>query len=231
MEGPKVIAFCIAGERFPLAWVNYWTVLLGQMMQKYLTQGHFAYSSNVYVTRNTLQQSVMEAARKPDYVLWLDDDQLVTFENVEQLVSDLQEHSQIDAVFGWTWIQPDVYTMPGECSAGDQRKGLNHRFTATELKEHQGLKEITHSGFPLVLMRYEVLERLGPKAFSPRMNPDSPQGFDGEDFAFCTRAREKGLRLFVDTRVHVPHLKLRAIVGVEPVVIPSKVAGIVEEAA
>jgi hypothetical protein len=67
------------------------------------------------------------------------------------------------------------------------------------------------SGFPVVLMRYSTLERLGPAAFAPMVRPDVKFGFTSEDTTFFYRAHQAGLKFAVDMRVKVPHLKLRAI--------------------
>jgi len=214
IQDREFIHVCVPGEWFCSVWLNHFSVMLTGLLAKYVVQASYAYSSNVYCTRHDLARSVIETSKehRPEYVLWLDDDNLVTPAQVEQLLNDLREHPEIDMVVGWSVIQPDVVEMPGECSCGDQRNGLNHRFSTQEVMEFPGLREVTHSGFPLVVMRYDMLEKLGPKAFNPLLD-SSPRGFMGEDFAFCTRARQNGFKIFCDTRIQVPHLKLRAIVA------------------
>ena len=83
-------------------------------------------------------------------------------------------------------------------------------------------KPIEYSGFPAVLMRYEVLEQLGADSFrpytaheanqSPLLSPDqksrlSKYWFAGEDASFFLRAREQGLKFFVHPECKVAHLK------------------------
>ena len=67
------------------------------------------------------------------------------------------------------------------------------------------------SGFPVVLMRREVLEQLGWESFLPMVRPDVRFGFTTEDTTFFYRAHQAGLKFAVDIRCKVPHLKLRAI--------------------
>jgi GT2 family glycosyltransferase len=214
IQGREFVHICVPGEWFCSVWLNHFSVMLTSLLAKYVVQASYAYSSNVYCTRHDLARSVIESAKqhRPEYVLWLDDDNLVTTTQAEGLLEDLREHPEIDMVVGWSVIQPDVVEMPAECSCGDQRQGLNHRFSAKELAEFPGLREVTHSGFPVVVMRYDMLEKLGAKAFAP-MPDSSPRGFMGEDFAFCTRARAAGFKIFCDTRIQVPHMKLRAIMA------------------
>ncbi len=82
------------------------------------------------------------------------------------------------------------------------------------------LVPIDWSGFPCVLLRYEVLERLGKEAFMPIVRPDVKYGFTSEDTSFFLRAKEAGYQFLVDLRVKVPHIKMRAI---EPQYVPRPV--------
>jgi hypothetical protein len=79
------------------------------------------------------------------------------------------------------------------------------------------LREIEWTGFPCFLMRREALERAGFNPFIPILDERLESGMSGEDSAFCMRARAAGCKFLVDPRVHVPHLKRRAI---EPEWIP-----------
>jgi hypothetical protein len=73
------------------------------------------------------------------------------------------------------------------------------------------LKPISHSGFPVVLMRTSALEKAGgAAAFTPLIQKDFQWGFAGEDVSFFVAAHKAGLKFAVDRRVKVPHMKLRA---------------------
>jgi hypothetical protein len=65
-------------------------------------------------------------------------------------------------------------------------------------------------------MRLSALEKAssfpGEKAFSPAPAPRSTWGHAGEDVSFCTRLKRAGGKLFVDSRVFVPHLKMHPYV-------------------
>ena len=70
----------------------------------------WGYTSNVYATRNMLAGCVIgpEADPKPDYVFWLDDDNLISLDCFNRLMYDLETHPEVDVVSGWTWIQADA---------------------------------------------------------------------------------------------------------------------------
>ena len=77
------------------------------------------------------------------------------------------------------------------------------------------LIEIGYSGFPVVLMRAELLKKAGKNPFNPFVDDRCEWGFSGEDLAFFVRASiRSGASYAMDRRVHVPHYKRRAI---EPV--------------
>ena len=67
------------------------------------------------------------------------------------------------------------------------------------------------SGFPVVLMRYSALEKLGARAFLPLLRPDVKHGFTSEDTSFFYNAHKAGLKSAVHLSVQVPHLKVRSI--------------------
>jgi hypothetical protein len=71
------------------------------------------------------------------------------------------------------------------------------------------LKPIGYSGFPVVLMRAELLTKAGgPDAFLPVLDSRFQFGKSGEDSTFFARAGVRGAKFVVDRRVQVPHLKL-----------------------
>lgn len=209
---PRTIALCLPGETFSSAWVSYYAQLQAQLQSAgWLVINLFSYSSNVYVTRSCLADAVLKCQPKPDYVLWLDDDNLLTYPQLLQMMNSLMS-PQVDAVAAWAWIQPDVHTMPRpmvSCGRLDDA-GRCVPYTHEQLMSVNGLIEVDYTGFPAILMTYDLLAEVGPRAFLPMLNPHHEYGISGEDTSFCVRAREAGFRIFADPRVHVPHLKLRA---------------------
>lgn len=210
----KVIACMLPGESFHSMWVSHWSTLLAEMCKRYSVAMAWGYTSNVYATRNMLGGCVFDADPKPDFVFWIDDDQLVSVEDFNLLMGALVNHPGVDVIAGATWIQADAGGPTAlSCGRLDESKSKVLPFSWREFRTAAQAKELLeceYTGFPVVLMRAEAFERAGRKAFSPFMT-GGHWGFSGEDVAWCIRAREAGVRIFVEPRVIVPHMKLRAI--------------------
>jgi hypothetical protein len=207
----RKIAICVAGDSFPISWVARWSEIIGLAYTKHDCNLVFnmASSTNVYQMRMQMTRNVL-SLEPSDYVLWLDDDQLATVEQVEQLIADLEENPDVAMVAGWTVCGADTFQSPPQLSFA--LKAQWHEFTTVEDMKSQksDLMEVAYTGFPLVLMRGELLAKLGPGAFWPHREPEKLP--DGEDVAFCKAAIAAGFRVCVDRRVGpLPHLKLRDI--------------------
>lgn len=215
----KTLAVCISGESFCMEWV------LGLMGVKDALQKlgwqvaiYSAYTTNVFVTRSLHLQMMAEGAAagaRPDLVLWIDDDNIVNAEHVVQLLADLDEHPNYSLMAGWCWIVPQG-TEGFKVSCGQLAPDSLRWTPFSELiwPKATDLRQIEFTGFPCVLMRYEMLEKLGTKAFLPILDDALTFGMSGEDAAFCKRAVDAGFKMAADPRVKVQHVKLRAV---EPV--------------
>ncbi len=211
-QRPK-IAVCIAGNSFSMPWVIRWTKLLELGFTRHNWNLHFSAGiTNVYHMRIGMAREVL-ADQPVDYVLWIDDDQLVEQEHVLQLLADLEENPDIGMVAGWTVCAVDSYESELQISCGFEEGKLA---VPADLEGPDDLKDVLYTGFPLVLMRYSLLAELGPEGFYPilKREPVLPMG---EDVSFCRRARYIEKRICVDRRVGpLPHLKLRNIAVVKP---------------
>jgi hypothetical protein len=227
-----IIVVCLPGENFHSTWVANWTQLLGHLTKHFTVSPNFTFSTNVYTTRACFANQILNSFPLPDYVLWIDDDNLLSVEHFNMLLEDLQRTPEADMVAAWAYVQPELYSGPNVRTSvgmfGADGRGL--RLTHAELMEGDyDVREIDYSGFPSVLMRGEMLEKAGVAAFAPIVDPQYEYGYAGEDLSFCVHAKERGCRIFVDRRVRVPHLKLRDAVPqvmdpAEPFVPASKVA-------
>lgn len=209
----RILAFCLPGERFESDWVAGLVPLLFHATGLgFAIQVHFAYTSNVFVTRADLLEAVLQSDPKPDLVLWLDDDNILTPAQFDTLLSDLEARPEADGVTGWCWIQfeREKRFVP---SCGDfMPDGVHLKpLEATSIELQAELREIEWTGFPAFLMRYGALVKAGERPFLPVLDSRLKYGLSGEDAAFCKVALAGGARFFVDPRVRVPHLKWRAI--------------------
>ncbi len=210
----QTIACILPGEVFSQAWVGAWTELLHNLLPHYSVSPMFGHSSIVYFTRQAMLDALRALSPHPDLILFIDDDQILTVEGLRTLVRDLEERPELDGVAGWAWCEQNSYgnSMPMLSCGIFNRDGKSERLKFEEMVAMANdLIPISYSGFPAVLMRGSVLDRIGDRAFMPVLDEElfPPYGMSGEDVAFFIHAREKGLKFAVDRRVKVPHLKLR----------------------
>ena len=201
--GKKSICVCLPGETFSRPWVMNWTSLLAVLSRHFtLFPPIFGYSSSPDVTRQGFRNEVLKG-ELPDYVLWLDDDNILTPDGLLQLVADLEEHPEISLAAGWSWcadgrsITAGLMLPNGHCGRIDY-KTLN--------EGPHDLFRVQWTGFPAVLMRGSLLQEAGPKAFIKMPNDLEPWFCYGEDISFCLNVAHR--LLVIDRRVRVPHLKL-----------------------
>ena len=218
----RTIAMCCPGESHRADWEKaFWHVVAGLLADGYLVRFMFGYSTNVYHVRAGMaRDAIYEAGTlgRPDFLLWIDDDNTPTIETVRALIQTLDVHREFSGAAGWCWIRTQddetgkVAWLP---SAGNFKPGTLHLLDTTLAElyaDNAAPKEIEWSGFPCLLMRYEAMEQLGPRAFAPVASPDNELlGITGEDIAFFVRAKEHGLRFCVVPQAKVEHWKTQPI--------------------
>lgn len=206
-------ACLLPGENFSQAWVGGWTEILAQLVASFSVNVQFGFASNVYLIRQGMWDTLKTTKQRPDYILMLDDDQILNLEGLKRLVRDLEERPDLDGVCGWAWCESSIYGGVPMLSCGIwDRDGKPERMKYEEMQAMgEDLIPISYSGFPAVVLRGSVLDKAPERAFMPIFDEDlfQPYGISGEDTAFFFKCREAGLRFAVDRRVKVPHLKLR----------------------
>ena len=214
---PKVIATMCPGENFSARWMWARLRLQGEMLLHGFGTADFGgHTSNVYVTRQMLLNALLPDLQNFDYVLWLDDDNVVNWDHVAKLIEDLEAYPSISMVAGWSYIQDapeDLDQIPEiKASAGMWVDSRFQPLSIDELETENRLLEIDCSGFPCVLMRREALELVADaQPFLPRLGPQYVWGMTGEDMSFCLALKERGGRIFVDPRVRVHHMKIQPV--------------------
>ena len=208
MNELPVLAVCLPGEQFSSRWVRKWTNLLPYLMNAFGVVPVFEFSSNIYHTRNSMAQFVL-ALPQVDYILWIDDDNLMDAEQFTKLWDDLQSHPEAAMVAAWAWCENGQFPSGAKISAGRIREdGTCEPFHPNEILDRNKLLEAGYTGFPAVLMLADTLRKAGKNPFTPIMDSALEFGYSGEDYAFCTRVKGK---IYVDPECQVPHLKFRAI--------------------
>ena len=219
----QVIALCTPGEHFSALWVWHYVELWNAAMRAGFACLPFqGYCTNPYVTRMNMARDVLASPHRIDYVLWIDDDNLVSWPVVQKLMDDLQSHPEASSVAAWCWMQPELgdgTALPNVAHWVDYHcEALQpEELSGEELIETEDFTRPLVHGFPCVLMRRELLEALTPSAFMPKPEDceaaiDSGREMPGEDVAFCLAAHRRGFRLLVDPSLQIPHLKLRMVV-------------------
>lgn len=206
---------CTPGESFSSLWMGKWTSMMLNLPRHFNVFPCNSYCSNVYTTRLALHHEAITLQPKSDFILWIDDDNLVSVEQVLTLYKNLIDHPEMDAIAGWCWIQGDerngtrvscgLFHEDGSCQGLSPSAMLSTDGSVPELLE------ISWTGFPVVLMRRSCLDKAGELAFSPVPTLHSRFGFMGEDVAFCMAAAKNGARFAVNRSIQVPHLKFRPL--------------------
>lgn len=202
-----LIAVCLPTyEGYSACWTANWTALFAYLMANYRVLPLFAGSSNVYAVRAQLAKDVLHIKPMAKYTLWIDSDNLLTVKQFRTLIDDLETHSDIDMVAAWCWDKE-----PGKVSVGTfgEDGSVNSKPVEWLFEGPEHLKAIEWTGFPVVLMRAELLEKAGQFPFAPFVSDVYRYGLSGEDSAFCKRILDAGAKLVVDRRVRVEHLKLQ----------------------
>lgn len=221
----RTVVLCLPGEKFEGPYLDAILRLQGHLLvelQGFNVVPMRSYTTNPYITREDIRRALEKMEPKPDLLWWQDDDNPVSIEHFDQLLSDLDAHPEVDGVSGWCWIHNEE-KKGFMVSCGHWSPDHLHwdPFPAT-FAHRQGLQPFETGGLPCILMRYSALEKaqLGAEAlgrsgaFLPIINSALPHGMSGEDLSFFLHAEMGGAKFLVNPQVRVPHLKY---VTVEPI--------------
>lgn len=211
-QKPRKITLAVLGETFDGRWVDAYGDLLGHL-------GHFhdvtvmrGYSTQVWRARASAAKKIIEAAKPPEIILWIDDDNPPAPHLAEQLILDLESHQNIGMVAGWT-----MTTLGGLSFGVIEDKPRRYLDADPEaFKRGPDLQRCHWTGFPMVAMRFEMLKSVGWEGFAPIRDENIEEDNDalkflGEDVGFCTVAINWGWEIWVDRRVKLEHLKVTDI--------------------
>lgn len=153
--------------------------------------------SLVYTARNDL--ATLAIQKDMDYVFWLDSDMVFDPDVLERMMKTLQDNDldiltglYFRRVFPFSPVLFDKMDIEGDIADW------------TEFQEiPEGLFEVGACGFGCVLMKtdvfFDVQSRFG-NMFAPIAN-------NGEDIAFCWRARQCGFKIWCDPSVIFGHVR------------------------
>lgn len=159
--------------------------------------------SLIYAARNDL--ATMAIQMDADYVLWLDSDMTFAPDTLVRMMKTIKEND-IDILTGLYFRRVPPYSPV----LFDKLDIDGVSCDWSEFKDiPEGLFEVGGCGFGCVLMKTEVFYDVQSR-FSTMF---APIGNNGEDVAFCWRARECGYKIWCDPSVscgHVSHTVINA---------------------
>ena len=153
--------------------------------------------SLVYTARNDL--ATLAIQKDMDYVFWLDSDMVFDPDVLERMMKTLQDND-LDILTGLYFRR----VFPFSPVLFDKMEIEGDIADWTEFQEiPEGLFEVGACGFGCVLMKtdvfFDVQSRFG-NMFAPIAN-------NGEDIAFCWRARQCGFKIWCDPSVIFGHVR------------------------
>jgi len=211
------IVFAIPGNTFSRIFLQCWSETMAfcrvNNIEGVLSS---AYSANIYSVRNAClfgnflrgKHQKPFNGKKYDYVMWIDSDTVWTKNDLLHLIED-----NVDIVSGFC-LQGDmknfaVSPLGAEKDIEHMKKhGRPRYFTYADIKDKEELMQASLVGFGFLLVKYGVFESMEyPWIDVMRFEVGNLVGFSSEDFAFCTKAREAGFKLYADPEVIVGHEK------------------------
>ena len=95
-------------------------------------------------------------------------------------------------------------------------KGRINNYTIIDEWEPNSLVEVDATGTGIIMYEMGVFLNMKPPWFKFRKNPskklrDKPDTIVGEDIGFCSRLKNAGYKIFVDTAVPCKHLSMFAV--------------------
>lgn len=152
--------------------------------------------SLIYTSRNDLATLAIQA--EADYVLWLDSDMVFPPDLLVRMMDTLKKND-LDFLTGLYFRRVPPYSPV----LFDKMEMKHNCLDWSEFKEiPEGLFEVGGCGFGCVLIDVSVFldvqSRFG--------NMFAPMGNNGEDIAFCLRARECGYKIMCDPSIICGHV-------------------------
>ena len=152
--------------------------------------------SLIYTSRNDLATQAVQI--EADYVFWLDSDMSFKPDTLVRMLDTLQKND-LDILTGLYFRRVNPFTPV----LFDKLEINGEECEWSEFKEiPDGLFEVGGCGFGCVLMKTDVFFDVHAKynqMFAPIAN-------NGEDIAFCWRARNCGYKIFCDPSVICGHV-------------------------
>ena len=194
----KKLAICV-----PLSWSHVpsmfflsFNQMIMHTVEKYLVNLFVSNFSLIDRAREVLAETALKS--DPDYILWLDADQLYPKDTVHVLAAHVDNGHQI--VGG---VTPDKRTQTPLIYKFHNENGIGDRWVDIEL--NQGLVKVDAMGFGGIMTSPEALRKMGTPLFQRKWDNETG-ALVGEDLCFYNRAKAAGIDVYCDTNLHYSHM-------------------------
>ena len=139
----------------------------------------------------------------PDYILWLDADQVYPIDTMIKLAKHVDDgHLVVGGITPDKHTgRPMVYNFVGE-------RGSTNKVRSFEVD--RGLVKVDAMGFGGIMTHPSVFKTIGTPYFQRTWNPEM-ETLTGEDFCFYTRCRKAGVDVWCDTDLHYSHMVAQVV--------------------
>lgn len=158
--------------------------------------------SLIYTARNSLATTAIEEDQ--DFVFWLDSDMVFKADTLVRMMDTLKKHD-LDILTGLYFRRTAPYT-PVLFDRLDIKEDTSCDYSEFSQIPDK-LFEVGACGFGCVLMKTDVFFDVQSK-FG---NMFAPIGNNGEDVAFCWRARQCGFKIWCDPTVVCGHVSTTVV--------------------
>ena len=152
--------------------------------------------SLIYTSRNSL--AMMAIQMDADFVFWLDSDMVFKSDTLVRMMDTLKKND-LDILTGLYFRRVPPYS-PVLFDKLEQNGEITEFSEFNKIPDE--LFEVGGCGFGCVLMKTDVFFDVQSK-FG---NMFAPRGNNGEDVAFCIRARECGYKIYCDPSIVCGHV-------------------------
>lgn len=152
--------------------------------------------SLIYTSRNSL--AMMAIQMEADYVFWLDSDMVFKSDTLVRMMDTLKKND-LDILTGLYFRRVPPYS-PVLFDKLEQNGEITEFSEFNKIPD--ALFEVGGCGFGCVLMKTDVFFDVQSKYG----NMFAPRGNNGEDVAFCIRARECGYKIYCDPSIVCGHV-------------------------
>lgn len=200
----KTVSFIILTpiyERVDYRFIPCLTNLVAHTVQNGCTYKGFCtvHRTKTVGARNRLLEAAMDKT-DAKYFVWIDDDHLFN----ENLLCNLLARQQDYICPIMTQKLPPYYATVYQESKHDKHGYHNY------IDWPDGVFEIDASGFGFVVMKREIVSKLTRPYFEEKT------GSYGQDLFFCSKLKEKGIKMYCDGSMAVDHISHEApVVGVK----------------